>query len=478
MKIQDLFIPTKGNKYEALLLKRVMLFIYSLMLLGVNYFAPIYFPNVNTVEAGSISADRLIQLTNLDRRNAGLVELKHNSTLDQAAFAKAQNMFEQDYWDHYGPNGETPWDFIKDAGYNPYKQAGENLAKGFSTSEGVHQAWMASPTHKANIMESKYRDIGFAVVDGYLQGERVTLVVQMFGTLLADNTDDSGFVNVETYQSEVKPEIPEEGDITSIRISYPEADSVISNPKVDVRGEITGGSDLSVIEVAEDTTLTPQADPDRTIGTTEVTSLDSYSIKDNRNWEYKRSIEWTQGQHRVIASVQNIDDSPEAEVLFTVDSVGPELTEASLNTVLNDGYTEIVYMKDEDVTGYITVDTATYPFLFENGATLVKIPTREYDNAKYISATLLDQYGNKSHTVIRNEDDSNITLSSVLGLTSESGTFNFVLLAFIITLLAIQIYYYNKLKLLQHKAGHLFSLGMFVFLLVVAVFTNNIGVIG
>jgi uncharacterized protein YkwD len=477
VKLADLFIPTNRNGYEALLLKRPMLFIYSLLLLAVNYLAPVYFPNVNTVAASSISADRLIELTNLDRRNAGLIELKRSSLLDQAAFAKAQNMFEEDYWDHFGPNGESPWQFIRATGYDPYRYAGENLAKGFSTSEGVHQAWMASPTHKENIMESNYRDIGFAVVDGYLEGEKVTLVVQMFGTLMSDATDDSGFTNFDasSYESEVMPEVPEDGDITSIRISYPEIESTINNPKVDIRGIVGGGNDTLFIEVTEDMTPEKPNDENRVIGETEVVPLEEYSVTTTRRWEYQRSIEWTQGEHKVIASIVGDKDAPTAEVSFTVDSVGPELDASLLNNVANDGYTELVYMQDEKVTGYLTIENATYPFFNENEAMVVRVPTGEYENANYISATLFDEFGNSSHTVIKNEESANITVSSVLGLTSEVGKFNFVLMAFIVVLLGLQIYYYKKLHLLQYKAGHLFTLGVFVFLIVVAVFTKNIG---
>ena len=62
-----------------------------------------------------------------------------NAKLVAAAQAKANNMFELQYWDHFGPNGETPWMFISQAGY-VYVYAGENLAKGFRTAEGVHEA--------------------------------------------------------------------------------------------------------------------------------------------------------------------------------------------------------------------------------------------------------------------------------------------------------------------------------------------------
>ena len=90
-------------------------------------------------------------------------------------------MLEENYWAHFAPSGKTPWDFILGSGYR-FTFAGENLAKNFYGSEDVVAAWMASQTHKENILNSKYKDIGIAVVDGVLDGQSTTLVVQMFGS--------------------------------------------------------------------------------------------------------------------------------------------------------------------------------------------------------------------------------------------------------------------------------------------------------
>jgi len=95
--------------------------------------------------------------------------------------AKAQDMFAKNYWAHTAPDGTTGWSFISAAGYN-YTAAGENLAKGFYTSSAVIDGWMASPTHKENVLSPQYKDAGYAVVDGVLQGDEVTLVVALYGT--------------------------------------------------------------------------------------------------------------------------------------------------------------------------------------------------------------------------------------------------------------------------------------------------------
>ena len=130
--------------------------------------------------ATDIRVDALLASTNAKRISLGLNPLKLNATLSQAAAAKATDMFANDYWAHNSPQGKTPWSFIVNSGYK-YTIAGENLAKNFSTSGGVVDAWMASPTHKDNIVKPGYQDIGFAIVNGVLNGEETTLVVQMFG---------------------------------------------------------------------------------------------------------------------------------------------------------------------------------------------------------------------------------------------------------------------------------------------------------
>lgn len=50
--------------------------------------------------------------------------------------------------------------------------------------DSVVKAWMNSPTHRENLLSSRYQDIGIAVIDGSLGGRETTLVVQMFGTKL------------------------------------------------------------------------------------------------------------------------------------------------------------------------------------------------------------------------------------------------------------------------------------------------------
>lgn len=124
-----------------------------------------------------------LTLTNQARQIRGLAPLKLNDQLVQAAEAKAADMVDKGYWEHFRPgDNKAPWAFIEEAGYD-YKNAGENLARGFKTPAGITNAWMASPTHRANLLSTHYTEVGFASVQGVNDnGQPVLITVQMFGS--------------------------------------------------------------------------------------------------------------------------------------------------------------------------------------------------------------------------------------------------------------------------------------------------------
>ncbi|MFZ6035233.1 MAG: CAP domain-containing protein [Patescibacteria group bacterium] len=178
--VRGLFIPHENNNYRARSLHTDFLGFYLVFALALSLvFKQVGLNNVLGF-ATDISVDKLYQLTNSEREKNGLSDLTYNSKLSEAAAAKANNMFSENYWAHYSPSGKTPWDFILGTGYK-YEYAGENLAKNFLFSDGVVTAWMNSPTHRENILKGEYTEVGYAIVNGTLNGEQTTLVVQMFG---------------------------------------------------------------------------------------------------------------------------------------------------------------------------------------------------------------------------------------------------------------------------------------------------------
>lgn len=123
----------------------------------------------------------LVDLTNEDRKDEDLGTLTRNSVLDAAAQAKADDMAEKGYFAHNSPDGKTSWHWFREAGYS-FSYAGENLAVDFDDSDDVEEAWMDSPTHRANILNGKFTEIGIATAVGTYKGQKTTFVVQMFGT--------------------------------------------------------------------------------------------------------------------------------------------------------------------------------------------------------------------------------------------------------------------------------------------------------
>ena len=128
----------------------------------------------------NISGSSLLAATNDQRVAHNETPLVLNKTLNEAAREKADDMFKHQYWAHVSPSGVQPWAWFDNAGYR-YQEAGENLAKGFHSSGAVVTAWMESKEHRENILDANYRDVGFAVVSGMLQGKETTLVVAMYG---------------------------------------------------------------------------------------------------------------------------------------------------------------------------------------------------------------------------------------------------------------------------------------------------------
>ena len=192
--LRHLFIPHHTNNHRPKILHHVSISIVIVFFLTLAIFQPVLQRNYPSVlgAAINISTEDLVKLTNEKRAEAGLPPLILNQELSSAAADKASYMFEKNFWAHVAPDGTTPWYFIKNAGYE-YSYAGENLARGFNSAPDVVEAWMASPTHRENLLSPNYDDIGFAVAQGSLTGSETTLVVQEFGKEYApDNGSIAG----------------------------------------------------------------------------------------------------------------------------------------------------------------------------------------------------------------------------------------------------------------------------------------------
>lgn len=177
-----MFVPHKGNSYRPHAFRHKALSFYSLgLLLSQVLFGATMYSGPTIMSGDTVTvAKNIVIYSNKEREKMGIGKVYENENLSKAAYDKLKDMFDKNYWDHTGPSGETAWDFINDSGYR-YLLAGENLARGFNRSQDVVTAWMESPSHRENILNGRFKEIGVAVGSGKLKGNTTTVIVQLFG---------------------------------------------------------------------------------------------------------------------------------------------------------------------------------------------------------------------------------------------------------------------------------------------------------
>jgi len=113
----------------------------------------------NPPSSGNSFINRVLELTNAQRLQAGAVPLTLNSKLNNSAQAHSEDMALHDFFGHKGSNNSSMGDRAKASGYK-FSRLGENIAAGYATPEDVVQGWMNSPGHRANILNPSYREMG------------------------------------------------------------------------------------------------------------------------------------------------------------------------------------------------------------------------------------------------------------------------------------------------------------------------------
>lgn len=112
-----------------------------------------------TGDCGGALGNDLLPLVNADRAAAGLSALRCDGDLARVALGHSQDMCTRGYFDHYSPEGKTHFDRLAEAGVNA-PRSGENILGGDTAAAPAHAAWMASPTHRANILNPPWTRMG------------------------------------------------------------------------------------------------------------------------------------------------------------------------------------------------------------------------------------------------------------------------------------------------------------------------------
>lgn len=173
------WIPSLHNAYRPYILRRTWLIIFFALVLAAEGFlvANLVVRQSSEVFLAAVVPAEILALTNVQRANTNVPSVVENALLAKAAQAKAEDMAAKGYFSHQGPDGAEPWSWLESVGYK-YHAAGENLAVRFVDSSDVVEAWMTSPSHRANIIKSSYTEVGVGVANGIYQNQPATYVVE------------------------------------------------------------------------------------------------------------------------------------------------------------------------------------------------------------------------------------------------------------------------------------------------------------
>ncbi len=127
----------------------------------------------------SLSAE-IISLLNTHRATGHLSPLMRSATLTKAAALKLADMQRQGYFSHMSTTGKNPWYWFIQAGY-VFSYAGENLALDFTDAKDADAAWMDSPTHRSNMLNKNFTEVGVASDTVVIDGEAQVVTVELFG---------------------------------------------------------------------------------------------------------------------------------------------------------------------------------------------------------------------------------------------------------------------------------------------------------
>jgi len=167
---------------KNILQSKILLYFSVCLLISKILLSLVFINFPSNLFFADITKTAFVNMLNETRGSFGLDSLTESQALDEAAQMKADDMVQKQYFSHISPQGLTPWYWFLQSGYE-YKYAGENLAIGFYDSKEAFNAWLNSPSHRENMLNKNYKEVGTAVLTGFGPNNAV-VVVQLFGAQL------------------------------------------------------------------------------------------------------------------------------------------------------------------------------------------------------------------------------------------------------------------------------------------------------
>lgn len=494
------FIPTKNNNFTPVLLRRSALVIYVLviflfnMVVGQMNFATVF---------ASIDASALYSLHNSNRAANGIGGLTVNQQLVNSATNKANAMLESNCWDHYCPPGTSPWSFILNSGYE-YVYAGENLGEGFVDSNTLMNAWMNSPTHRANILNGNFTEIGIGFAYGTYQGKaNNTIIVVHFGSKknsapVNPPVQPTVEVKMETHVTSPSPTTrPVRPIATNIPQKFVANPTKIPNIEIDQPSE---GSILNADNLVISGTKPDSSNLEIYLNGEELGKVDNKGV----NFSY-RPGKLTDGDKtvKVIGFINNKQVTESSEVNFVIDSTPPKINKDDVEISYsgksdNDEITIKLKVKEDGVKVYLDGNKKEFKNLSDSYWS-INFVKKEIESSILVKVVAEDKAGNRTfleiptsevlgyfeHSSFLTRDNQNITKTNIsgplLGSFSVSGIrskVNLVFIFFLLILFSLDFYFLNKSGLtgLRKSKSHLQISAIVILFMVMLVggFTGSI----
>jgi len=184
-KLKDFFIPHAGNRHAPHILhpKRAIFYSAFFVIIKLMVFVTIMLIPAQAYLLPDILMNQekeLIKMINDLRAQNNLPTLSVNNILEKSAQLKADDMAQNGYFSHDGPDGRDFQYFLRQAGYE-YKLAGENLAMGFNSAQDVMDAWIKSPLHYQNLIDPDFIETGFGLSSGEYKKRETVFIANHFG---------------------------------------------------------------------------------------------------------------------------------------------------------------------------------------------------------------------------------------------------------------------------------------------------------
>lgn len=122
-------------------------------------------PTNYSINVQASAEQKILELMNAKRTEAGLKPLTIDNTLVQVARYKSDNMIQNNFFSHTNPDGTKWTNWLQTIGYK-YTTSGENIAYNTYDAVELFNQWWNSPGHRANMMNASYTKVGIGVIQG------------------------------------------------------------------------------------------------------------------------------------------------------------------------------------------------------------------------------------------------------------------------------------------------------------------------